>query len=84
MSAMDDEHETTTTAGGPAAPEDFAVVIDARGSVTMWSAGAGRLLGYEPEDMVGRPAARPPTCSPRSCPSPCGATWQPVSLGRVI
>ncbi|MEW2116123.1 SpoIIE family protein phosphatase [Streptomyces sp. NPDC005474] len=55
---MDNEPDTTTTAaGGEAAPEDFAVVIDARGAVTMWSAGAGRLLGYEREEVVGRRAA---------------------------
>ncbi|MEU9544485.1 MULTISPECIES: PAS domain-containing protein [Streptomyces] len=40
-----------------AAPEDFAVVIDIRGAVMAWSTGAGRLLGYEPEDVVGRSAA---------------------------
>ncbi|MFG2133107.1 SpoIIE family protein phosphatase [Streptomyces sp. NPDC048751] len=62
---MDDEPGTTTEAGSTAAPVDFAVVIDARGAVLVWSAGAGRLLGYEPVDVVGRPAvgllaAKPP------------------------
>ncbi|WP_406118032.1 SpoIIE family protein phosphatase [Streptomyces sp. NBC_00989] len=38
-------------------PEDFAVVIDAGGTVTAWSAGAEQLLGYEPAEIVGRPAA---------------------------
>ncbi|MFI1302297.1 PAS domain-containing protein [Streptomyces sioyaensis] len=33
-------------------------VVDARGVVTGWSAGAQRLLGYPYEDAVGRPAAR--------------------------
>ncbi|MFI1161880.1 SpoIIE family protein phosphatase [Streptomyces sioyaensis] len=33
-------------------------VVDARGTVTGWSAGAQRLLGYPYEDVVGRPAAR--------------------------
>ncbi|MFD9206296.1 SpoIIE family protein phosphatase [Streptomyces sioyaensis] len=33
-------------------------VVDARGTVTGWSAGAQRLLGYPYEDAVGRPAAR--------------------------
>ncbi|WP_328773825.1 SpoIIE family protein phosphatase [Streptomyces sp. NBC_00286] len=51
------DNEPDTGAGGAAAPEDFAVVIDARGAVMVWSEGAGRLLGYEPEDVVGRPAA---------------------------
>ncbi|WP_405765363.1 SpoIIE family protein phosphatase [Streptomyces sp. NBC_01538] len=54
---MDNEPDTTTAVGSEAAPEDFAVVIDARGTVTMWSAGAGRLLGYEREQVVGRRAA---------------------------
>ncbi|MFJ5306893.1 SpoIIE family protein phosphatase [Streptomyces sp. NPDC088350] len=38
-------------------PEDFAVVVDAGGVVMVWSAGAERLLGYEPAEIVGRPAA---------------------------
>jgi PAS domain S-box-containing protein len=54
---MDNEPDTTAGARGVAAPDDFAVVIDARGAVTMWSAGAGRLLGYEREEVVGRQAA---------------------------
>ncbi|MCH0569811.1 SpoIIE family protein phosphatase [Streptomyces sp. MUM 136J] len=33
-------------------------VVDARGTVTGWSSGAQRLLGYPCEDVVGRPAAR--------------------------
>jgi len=33
-------------------------VVDARGTVTGWSAGAQRLLGYRYEDVVGHPAAR--------------------------
>ncbi|MFD8007949.1 PAS domain-containing protein [Streptomyces mirabilis] len=60
-----------------AAPEDFAVVIDIRGAVMAWSTGAGRLLGYEPEVVVGRP----PTCSPQSSPSRCGATRPPGIRG---
>lgn len=39
------------------APEDFAVVIDARGAIMAWSAGAERLLGYEPQELVGRTTA---------------------------
>jgi PAS domain S-box-containing protein len=63
---MDNEPDTTTGAAGAGVPEDFAVVIDARGTVMACSAGAGRLLGYEPEDVVGRPAvgllaAKPPS-----------------------
>ncbi|WP_217206027.1 SpoIIE family protein phosphatase [Streptomyces sp. AC550_RSS872] len=54
---MDNEPDTTTNARGAGSSEDFAVVIDARGAVMAWSAGAGRLLGYEPEEVVGRPAA---------------------------
>ncbi|KFG03066.1 SpoIIE family protein phosphatase [Streptomyces scabiei] len=49
---MYNEPDTTT-----AAPEDFAVVVDARGAVMVWSAGAERLLGHRPEDVVGRPAS---------------------------
>ncbi|MEU1852642.1 SpoIIE family protein phosphatase [Streptomyces sp. NPDC019990] len=55
---MDNEPDTTTEAGAEAAPEDCAVVIDARGAVMVWSAGAGRMLGYEPEEVVGLPVAR--------------------------
>ncbi|WP_069772450.1 SpoIIE family protein phosphatase [Streptomyces sp. LUP30] len=54
---MDHESDTPTGARAPGAPEDFAVVIDARGAVMAWSAGAGRLLGYASEEIVGRPAA---------------------------
>ncbi|SES44749.1 PAS domain S-box-containing protein [Streptomyces sp. yr375] len=43
------------TGAGPV-PEDFAVVVDAGGTVVMWSGGAQRLLGYEPADVVGRAA----------------------------
>ncbi|WP_128377246.1 SpoIIE family protein phosphatase [Streptomyces cavernae] len=52
---MDDQPDTTPE--GAAAPEDFAVVIDDREAVMVWSDGARRLLGYEPEEVVGRPAA---------------------------
>ncbi|AVV41776.1 SpoIIE family protein phosphatase [Streptomyces sp. ID05-04B] len=38
-------------------PEDFAVVVDARGAITAWSAGAERILGYGAAEVVGRPAA---------------------------
>ncbi|MFJ6737520.1 SpoIIE family protein phosphatase [Streptomyces sp. NPDC091279] len=38
-------------------PEDFAVVIDAGGTVLAWGAGAERLLGYRAAEIVGRPAA---------------------------
>jgi PAS domain S-box-containing protein len=54
---MDNEPDTTAAAGGEAAPEDFAVVVDARGAVVMCSAGVGRLLGYEREEVLGRQAA---------------------------
>ncbi|WP_371664584.1 SpoIIE family protein phosphatase [Streptomyces sp. NBC_00280] len=67
---MDNEPDTTKGAAGAGAPDDFAVVIDARGTVLACSAGAGRLLGYEPEDVVGRPAvgllaAKPPSAMRR-------------------
>jgi PAS domain S-box-containing protein len=54
---MDHEPDTTARAGDTGTPEDFAVVIDARGAVLAWSAGAERLLGYAAEEVVGRPAA---------------------------
>ncbi|WP_367318483.1 SpoIIE family protein phosphatase [Streptomyces sp. HUAS ZL42] len=54
---MDNKPDTTTAARGEGPPEDFVVVIDARGAVMAWSAGAGRLLGYESEEVIGRPAA---------------------------
>lgn len=54
---MDNEPDTTTRAGRTAAPDDFAVVVDARGTVMVWSAGAVRLLGYGPEDVVGEVAS---------------------------
>ncbi|WP_020119340.1 SpoIIE family protein phosphatase [Streptomyces canus] len=38
-------------------PEDLAVVVDATGTITVWSAGARQLLGYEAEEVVGHPAA---------------------------
>ncbi|WP_030953499.1 SpoIIE family protein phosphatase [Streptomyces sp. NRRL S-481] len=38
------------------APEDLAVVVDARGAVTACSDGARLLLGHEPSDIVGRRA----------------------------
>lgn len=41
----------------PRVPEDLAVVVGADGTVTTWCAGARQLLGYEAEDVVGRPAA---------------------------
>ena len=37
-------------------PEDLAVVIDARGAIMVWSAGARQLLGYTPDEIVGRTA----------------------------
>ncbi|MGW2616847.1 SpoIIE family protein phosphatase [Streptomyces sp. NPDC001500] len=54
---MDHESETTPGASATGAPEDFAVVVDARGAVAAWSAGAARLLGYASDEVVGRPAA---------------------------
>ncbi|MEU9452658.1 SpoIIE family protein phosphatase [Streptomyces sp. NPDC048277] len=37
-------------------PEDLAVVVDTAGAILVWSAGARQLLGYEPAEVVGRPA----------------------------
>ncbi len=42
----------------PAAVAGIAMVaLDARGVLTAWTAGAGRLLGYRPDEVVGRAAA---------------------------
>ncbi|MER5177511.1 SpoIIE family protein phosphatase [Streptomyces sp. NPDC002896] len=35
----------------------MSVAVDAQGNVTAWSAGAQRLLGHAPADVVGRPLA---------------------------
>ncbi|WP_327391608.1 MULTISPECIES: SpoIIE family protein phosphatase [unclassified Streptomyces] len=43
-------------AGEGRVPEDLAVVVDAGGTITAWSAGARQLLGYEPAEIVGRAA----------------------------
>jgi PAS domain S-box-containing protein len=54
---MDNEPVTAEGAAHPGVPEDFAVIIDAGGEITVWSDGARRLLGYEPDEIVGRPVA---------------------------
>jgi PAS domain S-box-containing protein len=54
---MDNEPVTAEGAAPPGVPEDFAVIIDAGGKIAVWSAGARRLLGYEPDEVVGRSAA---------------------------
>ncbi|GAA3482048.1 SpoIIE family protein phosphatase [Streptomyces yanii] len=50
-----------TSEDPPAGPFGMADVVtattDEQGIVTGWSEGARRLLGYRPEDVVGRPAA---------------------------
>ncbi len=53
---MDDEPVTTGGVANSGVPEDFAVVIDATGAVMVWGAGARSLLGYETQEIVGRPA----------------------------
>lgn len=53
---MDSEHVASGGKVPTPVPEDSAVVVDARGSVMVWSAGATQLLGYEPEEIVGRHA----------------------------
>lgn len=50
--------ESTTPGRAQSAPGQAALVtVDAQGVVTAWSAGARRLLGYEPVEVVGRAAA---------------------------
>ncbi|MER5664869.1 SpoIIE family protein phosphatase [Streptomyces mirabilis] len=53
---MDSEHVASGGKVPTPVPEDTAVVVDARGSVMVWSAGATQLLGYEPQEIVGRHA----------------------------
>jgi PAS domain S-box-containing protein len=39
--------------------QEYAVfVVDAEGRVQTWSAGAGRLLGYREDEVIGQPADR--------------------------
>ncbi|MEO3752419.1 SpoIIE family protein phosphatase [Streptomyces sp. B6B3] len=45
-------------AGWSEDPATARAVLDARGTVTRWSEGARRLLGYPAAEVVGRPAAR--------------------------
>ncbi len=42
--------------GNPLAAENAAAAVDARGVVAAWSRGARLLLGYEPGEVIGRPA----------------------------
>ncbi|MFD3354418.1 SpoIIE family protein phosphatase [Streptomyces fradiae] len=70
-------------AGGLPDPEaPAAAVVDARCVVTGWSEGAERLLGYPPQAVIGRPAARllGETPDARSAPGPGpapDARWTP-------
>jgi PAS domain S-box-containing protein len=50
---MDNESVVSEATEDTGVPEDFAVVVDAGGRVLAWSAGARRLLGYAPEEVVG-------------------------------
>ncbi|WP_037642730.1 SpoIIE family protein phosphatase [Streptomyces bicolor] len=43
---------------GAASQRACTATVDERGIVTGWSEGAGRLLGYGPDEVVGHPAAR--------------------------
>jgi serine phosphatase RsbU (regulator of sigma subunit)/PAS domain-containing protein/anti-sigma regulatory factor (Ser/Thr protein kinase) len=49
-------------------------VVDDRGDVTRWSTGARRLLGYEADEVVGRPAAAL-LAGPDALAAPVGARW---------
>ncbi|MET7650355.1 SpoIIE family protein phosphatase [Streptomyces sp. NPDC005486] len=46
------------------------VTVDRQGTVTGWNDGAARLLGYAPEEIVGRPAAGLLAEDPASPPTP--------------
>ncbi|UIX35279.1 SpoIIE family protein phosphatase [Streptomyces sp. GQFP] len=54
---MDDVPVASAGTGGGRVPEDLAAVIDARGFIMAWGAEARRVLGYEPDEVVGRAAA---------------------------
>ncbi|WP_037682407.1 SpoIIE family protein phosphatase [Streptomyces griseus] len=54
---MDNESVITGASRGAGMPEDFAVVVDARARIMVWSSGARELLGYGADEVVGRPAA---------------------------
>jgi len=54
---MDSSEVASGGVAGLRAPEDSVVVVDAGGAIVVWSAGARHLLGYEPDEIVGRPAA---------------------------
>ncbi|MGK5693954.1 hypothetical protein ACSNOJ_13805 [Streptomyces sp. URMC 128] len=62
-------------------PEDLAVVVDARGVITVWGYGAGRLLGYEAREVVGRAVIRLHAAAlPRfhaTSPTRCGTAARP-------
>jgi PAS domain-containing protein/anti-sigma regulatory factor (Ser/Thr protein kinase) len=49
-------------------------VIDDRGAVARWSAGARRLLGYEAHEVLGRPAAVL-LADPEALAAPAGPRW---------
>ncbi|KUO09429.1 SpoIIE family protein phosphatase [Streptomyces sp. DSM 15324] len=55
---MDNESVVPGASQDGGVPEDFAVVVDSRGRITLWGAGARELLGYAAEEVMGRPAAR--------------------------
>ena len=57
--APDTHHtEVVSASGSPfAAPRAAAAVMDARGVLVGWSAGAEQLLGYEAAEVLGQPAA---------------------------
>ena len=59
------EQRSTPGAALPDLPDDVVdgarsarAVVDDHGTVTGWSEGARRLLGYPPDEIVGQPAAR--------------------------
>lgn len=67
--------EAEPVAPEPVAPEwaepegTAAAVVDADGTIAGWTQGAQRLLGYEPEEVLGRPFADllAPTGAPQLC-----------------
>src|ERR1043166_5569872 len=56
---MDKDAAATVGWSGTGSPSEqpASAAVDGHGLVTAWSAGARRLLGYEPVEVVGRAAA---------------------------
>ena len=78
-----DSHTSTTLDGGEefgSAIDTATAVVDGRGSILVWSAGAQRLLGYAAGDVVGRPAG---TLLASPLPGRLGGAWPSGEIGTA-